>query len=77
MFPNFVERLCQDLRPNFYEDESFHVQKIEDPISHAWKCAQKLVQEKSLDIEHGFVSRKEYLEYGSDVFVKKQKRILI
>lgn len=66
---------CQELQPNFYDNESFNVQKVENPVTHAWSCAQKLLQAKNSEIEHGFASRKEYNEHGSNIFLKKQKRL--
>jgi len=75
MFPNFTERLRQELQPSFYENESFNVQKAENPVTHAWNCAQKLFRAENSEIDDGFVTRKQYLEHGSNVFLEKQKRL--
>lgn len=65
----------QDLQPNFFDNELFDVQKSDNPITHAWSSAQNLLNSHNHEIEKGFVTKKEYAEYGSNIFLTKYKRL--
>ncbi|KAI1727260.1 actin domain-containing protein [Ditylenchus destructor] len=65
-FEGYKERIEMDLRSYVDGMFDFTVVKPDDPITHTWKCASRLVSNDS-SFQSRFVSRTEYAEKGENV----------
>ncbi|CAO3651657.1 unnamed protein product [Cunninghamella echinulata] len=70
--PGYQQRIEKELRQMIPTDYEFRVTVPDDPTIAAWTGGQKMMTSlgKS-DLQKLFVSREEYLEYGSDVCKRK------
>ncbi|KAI1727957.1 actin domain-containing protein [Ditylenchus destructor] len=65
-FDGYKERIEMDLRSYVDGLFDFTIVKPDDPITHTWKCASRLVSDVS-SFQSRFVSRAEYAEKGENV----------
>ncbi|KAK9467973.1 actin family [Lipomyces arxii] len=69
-FPGFKERLSAELQTMIPTDATLRIGFPENPIAYAWEGGAKLGQQKSR-LRLLQVTRKEYLEYGSNLCMQK------
>ncbi|OAD72074.1 hypothetical protein PHYBLDRAFT_134449 [Phycomyces blakesleeanus NRRL 1555(-)] len=64
----YRERIEQDLRVMVPSEYELRLAVPEDPIGYAWKGGNRLASlGTKADLQKRFVTRKEYMEYGSDI----------
>jgi actin-related protein 5 len=66
LFQGFEERLQEELRSVLKNTMPMHVRKAKNPTMDAWRGAAQWASRSSS--KPAFVSREEYLEYGSEYF---------
>ncbi|KAI8991097.1 actin-like protein ARP6 [Mycotypha africana] len=77
-FPGYKERIEQDLRQLVPSEYDIRIVVPIDPVTYAWEGGDRFISQSSKsELSRTFVSRKEYLEYGSEICRKKFGSIMI
>ena len=73
LFPNFLQRFQQDLRPYLNDVIEEHVTLPADPINHAWKAAKMFMYDVNASgtLANVSVSREEFLEHGHRITLQR------